>query len=71
MSSTAYGAEDEYLGGPPYTAAEKAWLKKWWGDEFHFLRAYQLSIHSEEDREEGRAIARTFIRNDQQHGPPR
>ena len=64
------GGQDGYLGVRPYTASEKAWLKKWWKNEFHFLMAYGLSIHSEEDREEGRAIARTFIKHDQEHGEP-
>ncbi|KAI6790584.1 hypothetical protein KC363_g5869 [Hortaea werneckii] len=34
---------------------------KHWGDEFHFLQAYGLNIHKEEDREEGRSIARAII----------
>ena len=46
---------------PPYNTAEKEWLKQHWGDEFHFLRAYGLNIHREEDREEGRSIARAMI----------
>lgn len=46
---------------PPYTTTEKEWLKQHWGDEFHFLQAYGLNIHKEEDREEGRSIARAII----------
>ncbi|RMY97684.1 hypothetical protein D0864_04684 [Hortaea werneckii] len=46
---------------PPYNTTEKEWLKQHWGDEFHFLQAYGLNIHKEEDREEGRSIARAMI----------
>ncbi|KAK3686803.1 hypothetical protein LTR37_019436 [Vermiconidia calcicola] len=46
---------------PPYTTAEKAWLQRAHGGEFKFLLAFGLKIHSEEDREEGRRIARGFI----------
>jgi hypothetical protein len=49
---------------PPYTAEEKRWLKKHWRDEFHFLLAYNLSIYDEEDREQGRLIARAMIEAD-------
>jgi hypothetical protein len=45
-----------------YTTAEKQWLKKHWRDEFHFLIAYGLKIYNEEDREEGRAIVRAFMK---------
>lgn len=44
-----------------YTQEEKAWLKKNWGDEYHFLRAYGLSIYKDEDREEGRRIVRGLM----------
>jgi hypothetical protein len=53
-----------YKGTASYTAAKKQWLKDEWRDEFHFLRAYRLSIYKDEDREEGRAIVRAFIRED-------
>ncbi len=49
---------------PQYTAEEKKWLKDNWGDEFHFLRAYALSIYKEEDRDEGRRIVRGFMEDD-------
>lgn len=45
-------------GNPPYTQEEKAWLKKHFDGEFKFLRDYGLSIYEDEDREEGRRIAR-------------
>jgi hypothetical protein len=44
------------------TTAEKQWLKKHWRGEFHFLIAYGLKIYNEEDREEGRAIVRAFMK---------
>lgn len=47
--------------GSEYTAAEKAWLKRAFGGEFKFLRVYGLKFHKDEDREEGRAIARGII----------
>ena len=49
---------------PPYTAKEKRWLKKNFGGEFRFLRMYALSIYDEDEREEGRAIARGFMEHD-------
>ncbi|KPI35654.1 uncharacterized protein AB675_4748 [Cyphellophora attinorum] len=52
------------LKNAPYTAEEKAYLKKGWRDEFHFLQLYQLSIYDEDDREEGRAILRAFKEQD-------
>ncbi|KAK3686598.1 hypothetical protein LTR37_019659 [Vermiconidia calcicola] len=48
----------------PYTAAEKAWLRRAYGGEYKFLLSFGLKIHSEEDREEGRRIARGFIENE-------
>ena len=52
---------------PPLTSSEKKWLKDNFGDEFHFLRDYGLSIYKDEDREEGRSMIRAFIRgNDEE-----
>lgn len=45
----------------PYTDNEKEWLKHNFKDEYHFLRQYGLSIYKDTDREEGRAIVRSFI----------
>jgi len=47
-----------------YTPEEEKWLKKNYGSEYKFLRAHRLSIYKEEDRDGGRAIARTLIRHD-------
>jgi len=62
----AYVHEGDPVGvdAPPYTAAEKQWLNVHWGGEMKFLQAYELSIHKEDDREEGRRIARAFIHQD-------
>lgn len=49
--------------GPPYRTAEKAWLKVAFGGEFHFLKRYGLGM-SEDDREEGRHLARKLIKDD-------
>ncbi|KAL7816107.1 hypothetical protein V8C44DRAFT_323995 [Trichoderma aethiopicum] len=56
--------KDQWIGDQPYTAAEKAFLKKFYGNEFKFLTLYELSIYDEEDRAEGRAIARSLMRAD-------
>lgn len=48
-------------GHAPLTEREKQYLKKHYGNEFHFLRAYALSIYKEEDREEGREILRGMM----------
>ncbi|KAL8948012.1 MAG: hypothetical protein Q9222_005763 [Ikaeria aurantiellina] len=45
----------------PLTAEEKQWMKTKYGNEFHFLRAFGLSIYEEEDREEGRRILRAHM----------
>ena len=55
-----------YIGTAPYTEEEKSWLKHHYGGEFRFLRLYNLNIGKEEDREEGRAIARTFMQADEE-----
>jgi hypothetical protein len=51
-------------GRPPYTAAEKTWLKKWRISEFEFLRMYGLKMYDDEDRAEGRALVRGFMQDD-------
>ncbi|KAL7813298.1 hypothetical protein V8C26DRAFT_405474 [Trichoderma gracile] len=56
--------KNQWIGDQPYTAEEKAWLKKHYGNEFRFLTLYGLSIYDEDDRAEGRAIARSFMRAD-------
>ncbi|KAK3392788.1 hypothetical protein B0H63DRAFT_504839 [Podospora didyma] len=48
----------------PYTDEEKDWIKQNFGDEYHFLLIHGLSIHKEEDREDGRTIARTLMDSD-------
>jgi hypothetical protein len=45
----------------PYTEVEKAWLQRGWKAEFKFLAAHGLSIYKEEDRDEGRRIARAMM----------
>lgn len=54
----------QWVGEQLYTTEEKQWLKKHYGGEFKFLMAHELSIYSEEDRAEGRAIMRTLARDD-------
>jgi hypothetical protein len=49
----------------PYTAEETSFLKENYGGEFHFLMQHGLKIHSDEDREEGRAILRAIMHEDE------
>lgn len=46
------------------TSEEKAWLRKHWRSEFHFLMAYGLKIYEEDDRAEGRLILRAMMSQD-------
>ena len=55
---------------PPYTAEEERWLKDAYGGEYHFLASYQLSIFKEDDREEGRRIARGLVERDKGNSAP-
>ena len=57
----AAAEESKVADEPPYTAAEKAWLKTHYGGEFHFLRLHALSIYEEDERAEDRAIVRSLI----------
>ena len=49
----------------PYTEKEKGWLKREWGGELKLLAAYGLSIYKDEDRDEGRRMARAVMEVDQ------
>lgn len=51
-SSTHRSAAAETSFG--HTLAEKAWLKRKCGDDFKFLRAYEMKIQRCQDRLEGR-----------------
>ncbi|KAI4132193.1 MAG: hypothetical protein LQ338_000859 [Usnochroma carphineum] len=46
---------------PSLTQEEKKWLKENYGDEYHFLRDYGLSIFKDEDRDEARRLLRAFM----------
>jgi hypothetical protein len=48
-----------------YTAEETVFLTQNYGGESHFLMQHGLKIHSDEDREEGRAILRAVMREDE------
>jgi hypothetical protein len=48
----------------PYTAEETVFLKKNYRSEYHFLLQHGLKIHNDDDREEGRAILRAIMRED-------
>ncbi|KAK4173357.1 hypothetical protein QBC36DRAFT_360106 [Triangularia setosa] len=52
------------ISAPPYTTEEKQWLRIHFEDEYKFLQMYGLSIYDEDDREEGRLIARALMAND-------
>jgi hypothetical protein len=49
-------------GDALYSAEEKAWLKTHYDGEFKFLRVHGLSIYKEEDRDDGRSIARAMMK---------
>lgn len=49
---------------PPYTDNEKAYIKKNWRSEYHFLLQHGLKIYNEKDRAEGRSILRAFMEED-------
>ncbi|OAA53594.1 hypothetical protein SPI_09301 [Niveomyces insectorum RCEF 264] len=57
----ATGTRKTALFSPPLTATEKRWLDEEFDGEFTFLRTQGLSIHNEEDRDEGRRIVRSCI----------
>lgn len=61
MPGHSYRANASSSSNPDLSYSEKQWLKENWGGEFKFLRAYGLSIHKEEDREEGRLILRAMM----------
>jgi hypothetical protein len=46
----------------PYTDAEEAWLKTYWGDEVRFLKSHYLDSSKEGDMRRGRRIARAYMR---------
>ncbi|OAL46159.1 hypothetical protein IQ07DRAFT_478719, partial [Pyrenochaeta sp. DS3sAY3a] len=54
---------------PPYTQDEKAFLKKHFRSEYHFLNQHGLHINKEEDRAEGRLILRAFEEADDESDP--
>lgn len=54
-------AADSNSAVPPYTREEKRWLSEHYGGEQRFLTVHGLSIYDEEDREDGRRIARGFM----------
>lgn len=45
---------------------EKTWLKKYYGNEFRFLRDFGFSIYKEEDREDRRTLLRTSMQEDKE-----
>lgn len=53
-SKSSSESSDKALGIPPYSAYEKGELKQLYGGEFKFLRIHGLSIHYEDERQEGR-----------------
>ena len=62
--SDLYNTGARWLAVKPYTDAEKVWLKQNYKDEYHFLLQHGLSIYKDEDREDGRAMARSLMAAD-------
>lgn len=52
--------------GTPLNAEEKQWMKDHFGDEFHFLQNYGMSIYKDEDREDGITLLRTLMQHDRE-----
>ena len=59
---SASAAEERQPVEPPYTPGEKQWLKEHYGNEFKFLRLFNLNIHKEVHRDAGRALARAMMK---------
>ena len=49
----------------PCTEEKKGWLKRGWGGESNFLTAHELSIYKDEDRDDGRRMARAMVEGDE------
>jgi hypothetical protein len=66
MSYESKGPRESYLRAlSSVTAEEKKWLKTHYGGEFKFLSDYGLKVFNEEDREEGRAIMRSLMHDEE------
>lgn len=64
MPSQTSSVDNEQL--PSLTSEQREWLKRYWGNEFKFLLAYELSIYKDEDRLKGRRIMDAFIEGDKE-----
>ena len=51
---------------PPLTERETAWLKKHYGSEWEFLRAYGYKTYEAEAQDEGRRLLRQFIAEEEE-----
>ena len=60
-SKIVAGTTMEVRKSVPYNGFEKVWLKDTFRSEFYFLRDHGLSIFDEQDREQGRQIARCWM----------
>lgn len=50
---------------PPLTQEERAWLGRYYGNEWKFLQSYLLDLTDDEERAEGRAILRSLMEQDE------
>ncbi|KAH7082182.1 hypothetical protein FB567DRAFT_605414 [Paraphoma chrysanthemicola] len=64
-NQAAVPSKPTFDGSRLYRQAERTFLNKRFKSEYKFLRSHGLSIHKDEDREEGRAIIRELMHFDE------
>ncbi|RYP56674.1 hypothetical protein DL771_011708 [Monosporascus sp. 5C6A] len=65
-ASSSNSAQPNFRGPPRHTPQERLWLHRNYRGEAPFLKAWGLSINSEEDREEGKAILQDLMRSEEE-----
>ncbi|RYP50247.1 hypothetical protein DL768_004184 [Monosporascus sp. mg162] len=64
--SSSNSAQPKSKKSPRHTPQERLWLHRNYRGEAPFLKAWGLSINSEEDREEGKAILHDLMRGEEE-----
>ncbi|RYP25802.1 hypothetical protein DL767_008261 [Monosporascus sp. MG133] len=65
-TSSSNSAQPKSRRPPRHTPQERLWLHRNYRGEAPFLKAWGLSINSEEDREEGKAILQDLMRGEEE-----
>ncbi|RYP03265.1 hypothetical protein DL764_005258 [Monosporascus ibericus] len=63
-TTSSSSAQPKSRGAPRHTPQERLWLHRNYRGEAPFLKAWGLSINSEDDREEGKAILQDLMRGE-------